>query len=232
MNAISLLASRSMRVLSPRMLPPERSLLGSTASTDAAPLADQKISQHLDEGALARPGDAGDADANGIARPGQAGIDDLLGQFGVFAARAFNQRDGAGEHDAIAAHNAFDALGKGQAAATAHARGPYVLGRLDAGPNKKSFIPRRQSKTPFQSAFRISVSPELPTGDIPFILFMSRPGSSRHHLCSDILKLMRRTYGTACQTREALISGAIPSAESLRWRPTMPISCTGPDILW
>src|SRR5208337_4393174 len=90
-------------------------------------------------------------------------------QFGVFAAGAFNERDGAGEHDAIAANNAFDALGKRQATATAHPGGPDVLRRLDAGPNEKSFIPRRQSKTPFQNAFKISVSLRVSTSwDIPF----------------------------------------------------------------
>jgi hypothetical protein len=75
----------------------------------------------------------------------------LLSQFGVFSARAFNERDGAGKHDAIAAHNAFDALGKSQARATAHSGGPYVPRRLDARPNEKCFIPRRQSKTPYQA---------------------------------------------------------------------------------
>ena len=116
---------------------------------DAVPLADQVIPQRLNERALARSGDAGDADANGVARARQTGVDDLLSQFGVFAARAFDQRNGAGQRDAVAAKDAFNIFRQPQAAATAHTRELYFLGLLDAGPNKKSFIPMGQRNTPF-----------------------------------------------------------------------------------
>ena len=52
-----------MRVLSPRMLPPERALDGSTASTATRfPSADEVEPERLDERALARARHAGDAD--------------------------------------------------------------------------------------------------------------------------------------------------------------------------
>ena len=112
MNAMSLEASELMRVLSPRMLPPESWLLGSIGEHGdlLSVFANQIGAQHFNHAALARAGNAGDADANGVAAMGKAVFDNLLGQLPVSLARALDQRDGLGQNGAVAAQNAIDIL--------------------------------------------------------------------------------------------------------------------------
>ena len=112
MKAMGLEARAVMRVLSPRMLPPEIWLLGSMARTATLlpEFGDEACAQGLNQAALARAGNAGDADADGVAAVGEACFDDALGEFAVSGARAFNEGDGLGEDGAIALQDAFDEL--------------------------------------------------------------------------------------------------------------------------
>jgi len=98
-----------MRVLSPRMLPPEMGLDGSTlrTATRSPALADQVHAESVDEGALADARHAGDADAPRFAGGGQNRIEHPRRQFAIGWEIAFHHRDGARENDAVAAQNAL-----------------------------------------------------------------------------------------------------------------------------
>ena len=99
-----------MRVLSPRMLPPEIGLDGIHAQHRdvLAALADQVHAQRVDEGALADARHARDADAQRIAGVRQHGVQQARREFAVRRQVALDQRDGAGEHHAVAGQDAVD----------------------------------------------------------------------------------------------------------------------------
>ena len=117
-----------MRVLSPRMLPPETGLEGSTLSTATfsprsrtmcMPSASMKV-------LLPGAGHAGDADAQRIAGLGEDALQDLRGQLAVAFQIAFDDRDGARERHPVALEDSFDVGFGRQASAAPHVRRRFV----------------------------------------------------------------------------------------------------------
>ena len=100
-----------MRVLSPRMLPPESGLDGSTLSTAtfSPQLAHQMHAQRIDERALADPRHAGDSDPPRAARYAAAARPTRRAASSPSDGQvALDHRDGAGEDDAVPAEHAVD----------------------------------------------------------------------------------------------------------------------------
>ncbi len=87
MKAYFLDESRSMRVLSPRMLPPEigAGRIDAQNGDFFAAFAHEMDAQRVDERRFPRPGDARDADAAGAAGVRQDALEDALRQLAVGA---------------------------------------------------------------------------------------------------------------------------------------------------
>ena len=100
------------------MLPPETGLEGSTLSTarDSPRSRDEVHAEGVDEGALAHARHAGDADAVRMAGVRQDGVQQAGRQLGIPRQIALDQRDGAGEDDAVAAEDAGEVAVEGQPA--------------------------------------------------------------------------------------------------------------------
>ena len=112
MKARSYCASVSMRVLSPRMLPPEIWLLGIDRQNRhlLAAIPRQVRAERFDACcSCPRPG-SGNAEPNRVSRTRQAIFNNVLRQFGVPRPRAFNQCDRLAEHRTVAAQHALDVL--------------------------------------------------------------------------------------------------------------------------
>ena len=92
-----------MRVLSPRIEPPETLDDGSIASTATRwPCVDQEQAERFDEGRLADAGDAGDAQAHRVAGVGEKRVEQGVGSMAVVGAGGFEERDGLGDGAALA----------------------------------------------------------------------------------------------------------------------------------
>ncbi len=98
---------------------------------------DEAHAEGLDEGALARAGHAGDAEADGAAGMGQQAAQYVLGLLEVGRGVALDEGDGAGQHGAVAAHHAGDVLIGGQRTAGGAfgrvGRGRLARHRIHAG---------------------------------------------------------------------------------------------------
>jgi hypothetical protein len=100
-NAPSSTESRSMRVLSPRIEPPERRELGSTASTATRlPPGNELEPEALDEGRLADAGHTGDADAQRRLGRHRQGGEQRVGAPAMLGSLRFEQRDRLGHRPA------------------------------------------------------------------------------------------------------------------------------------
>ena len=116
---MSLVASDFMRVLSPRMLPPESWLLGSIASTATFCRCSRIRKVPSTSITLLLPArNPSDADANGFAAVGKAVFEDALRQFAVGCARTLDHRDGLCQHGALTLEDSIDVLLRRKRAAT------------------------------------------------------------------------------------------------------------------
>ena len=129
MKAAGWAASQGMRVLSPRMLPPPRWLLGSTASTASfSPFASTKWRPRASMNVLLpTPGTPVMPTRRLRAGVGHTlQVQYLLGQGLVGGQGTFDQRDGAAQHGAGAGHDAGNVFGGGKAG------GRHTVGRASA----------------------------------------------------------------------------------------------------
>ena len=109
MNAFSSTASRAMRVLSPRIEPPDRADDGSTASTATfEPAAVSVDAQLVDEGRLADPGHPADPDPARSPGVRQQLDQQLLRPLAVVTAPRLDQGDGARHHPPVPGQHTLD----------------------------------------------------------------------------------------------------------------------------
>jgi len=90
-----------MRVLSPRIEPPDTVGRIDREHRDAVALVDQQQSQRFDEGRFADTGHARDAEAKGLAGAGQQRRQQLVGLRAMVGTGRFEQRDRLGDRAAL-----------------------------------------------------------------------------------------------------------------------------------